>query len=531
MSAVLSTPATTRVPAAATRPRAMLALARVESVRLLRHPVTVVAGLLFLGPWVYGQIAGSANRFPVLHDDVVIAQLLGFLVLGGGTLIAANMAALRGHRHHTDALYDVLVLPAAWRTGALLLALLPCAGLAAILVGIRAGTLAALPGAAGQTDWAELLTTPAVVLLLGALGVLLARLVRSAVVAPLAALAIAAAAFVGAVSSAAGASWRVLLPVILPELPVALPADLVGRPAARHLAYLGGLILLLAVAALGRSGARGRGLAASAATAAVITAGAGAAQYLPDESLARARATATHDPASRHACRAVEAVTYCAFDDFTAWVDGWHPVVRGVRRAVPGDVSTGPALAVRQRVRAHDYPVAGAVTSMADDMARAAQWRRADATAGTPEAVTVGTNWGDARSAAQLAAAVAYRLVTGHAHRGEATVCGARGALLVWLVGQATPATAAGLHDLDQSSWGALTFTDPGMLGEFGVPDADAASGLALLDRPVDEASALVHRHWAQLTAADTGVDRFAALLGVPAAAQPPAEERPTCTG
>ncbi len=77
-----------------------------------------------------------------------------------------------------------------------------------------------------------------------------------------------------------------------------------------------------------------------------------------------------------------------------------------------------------------------------------AAWRADNAAAGTPEAVGIDTQWGDGRSAADLAARVAYRLVTGRA--GEAreerpgqmelvgtTACGGVGVLVVWLAGQA----------------------------------------------------------------------------------------------
>lgn len=528
--AVLERQTARRTPATTGR-RAMFALARVESVRMLRHPVTIGAALLFLAPWAYGWVAGTPDRFPVLHDEAVTAQFLGLVVLGGGALIAANLAALRAHRHHTDPLYDVLVLPAVWRTGALLLALAPLTGVAALLVGVRVGVPALLPGAAGRPDPVELVTTPAVVLLFGTLGVLLARLVRSAVVAPLAALGGVVFAFAGSVGVAGGAAWRLLLPVVFPELPITLPGDLAGRPAAQHLGYLAGLVLLLAVAALIRSGAGGRRITIAAGLAVALTAGFGAAQYLTDDGVRPARITATDDPASMQTCRVRNGVTYCAFPDFTSWVEGWDEVLRGVRRAVPDSVPTGPPVAVRQRVRAKDYPVGGSVSSGEQEQARIRAWLRADAAAGTPEAVTVGTSWGDGPSEAAFAGAVAYRLITGRAADGGHSICGARGALLVWLVGQATPRTAAGLRALDARSSGGLPMETGEMLGGVSVPDADAAAGLALLDKPADEATALIRRHWTELAAADIGADRFASLVGVPAAVQPPVEERSVCAG
>ncbi|MDG6105501.1 hypothetical protein Daura_47050 [Dactylosporangium aurantiacum] len=529
-AAVAAAPAT---PAAGhvSRRRAMLALARVEAVRFLRHPLTIAALLLFVAPWVYDLATGTTDRYPVLHDKAVGMQIAGIFVLGGGALVVANLNALRAHRHHTDALYSVLVLPGPWRTGAFLLAPLPYAAVVTAIVTARIGALALLPGAAGRPDPAELVTIPALVLLFAAAGVLLAGLVRSAVVAPLAMFTFAVAAFVALVAAARGNTvLRLLLPVMFADLPFALPAEVVARPSLRHLAYLAGLTALVAVAAVARSGARGRRVVTAAVLAALLTAGAGAAQFRTDPALRRAAVTATDNPAALQTCHRRGDVTYCPFDDFTAWVTGWDTVVRGVRRAFPAAAVTGPPLTVRQRVWAHDYPIGSAVTSdAADEAARDEAWARAAAAAGTPAAVPVGTTWGDNDAEATFAAAVALRLMTGSPFVPGGTVCGARGALLVWLVGQATPATAKGLRHLDEASSGALVFADPMTFLGLAVPDRDAAPALAALRRPAAEIAALVAADWSQLTDPATPADRFATLLGVPIASEPPLEERHTC--
>ncbi|MET7403279.1 hypothetical protein ABZS66_58360 [Dactylosporangium sp. NPDC005572] len=517
-------------PARVPRRRAMLALARVESVRFLRHPLTIAALLLFVSPWIYDLATGTTDRYPVLHDKAVDLQILGIFVLGGGALIVANLNVLRAHRHHTDALYSTLVLPDPWRTGAFLLAALPYAAVVAALVTARIGALALLPGAAGRIDPAELATTPAVVLLLAAVGVLLAKLVRSAIVAPLAMFGFAVAAFVALVAAARGNTvLRLLLPVMFTDLPFSLPAELVDRPSLRHLAYLAGLAALVAVAALARSGVRGRPLAAALTLATAFTATAGAAQFHTDDALRRAAITATANPAATQACHRRGDVTYCAFTDFTPWIPGWEAVVRGVRRPAPATVAATP-LSVRQRVWAYGYPTGGASSNVADETGRNTAWEQAAAAAGTPAAIPVSTTWGDGRSEATFAAAVALRLMTGSAFAPTGTVCGARGALLVWLVGQATPGTATGLRDLDASSWGALVFTDATTFMGVSVPDHDAASGLAALGRPHAEMAALFAANWTELTDPATPTDRFAALAGLPLAPQPSPEERPACT-
>jgi hypothetical protein len=501
----------------------MLALARVESVRLVRHPLVVVAAVLFLGPWVF-FVAGGADRHPTLRDDALELQFLVLLLFGSAAMVAANLVALRAHRHHVDEFFGVLTLTRARRTGGLLLALLPTGALAAALVLLRLGVSAALPGSVGHPHWAEVLISPVLVLLLGSVGVLLATLVRSVVVAPVGVLAVLVSTVVGGVASEPGRAMMALVPLQVRYPPHALPDVLVDRPSAGHLAYLVGLTLLVALGALVRTGARGSATYVAAGLAAALAAG-GVAVQLPERTdVVRARAAAVDAPAPLHTCRTVDGATYCAFDDFTPWIDDWADVVAAVRGPMPA--VAGPPLAVRQRIPADGSWLAG-TSSLEERQAAAARRDADDTAAGLPGAVAVGTDW-SARAAAALAAAVAYRLVTGaDPDNGDGLVCGARGALVVWLVGQAGGRLAAGLREADELSWGALTLSDPVLSGiQLSVPDTDAASGLALLDRPVAATTALVRRHWAELTDPAVGVDRFAALLGVPAAPLPPVEER-----
>ena len=509
--------------------RAMLALARVESIRMLRHPVSIAAALLFLGPWIYDQMSGGANRYPVPTDTAISMQIFGLLLFGGAAMVTANLGVLRAHRHRTDRLYDVLVLSASWRTGGFLLALLPYGAVVGVLVGIVVGRAALQPGAAGLPDPAEVLTTPALAILLGAFGVLLARLVRSAVVAPLAILAVAVVSLAAAMLAALDeARWHLLLPVVFPDLPFAVPAELSARPSWRHLAYLVGIVALLVVAALTRAGARGRRIVVALVAAAAVTVTGGGTQFVSDDAVRQARIAVTADPAPRQTCQVRNGVTYCAFDDFAPWIAGWDEVVQGVLGLVPATARTGPPLAVRQRVWAYGYPAGDWTSSLAAETARVTRWAEADAAAGTPEAVTTDTAWGSARDEAALAGAVAYRLLAGHAVRDEWSICGARGAILVWLAGQATARSGDGLRELDRSSSGALPF-GIGFNTHITVPDRDAAPGLALLERPRDEVTRAVAEHWSELAAPHTPVERVGELFGVPVSPPVPAEERQRC--
>lgn len=526
-------PAPTRPTPSSTggRRQALLALARFEAVRMLRHPLTIAAALLFLGRWLWGWLSGSANRYPALPDELIVIQLLALPILGGSALIVANLVTLRAHRHKVDVSYHVLVLPPAWRIGGFLLALLSLAGLSLLLVGVRVGISAMLPGAAGSVDVAALVTPAALVLLLGAVGVLCGVLIRSVLIAPLAVLLVLVLEFVAILPSIIGTGWRFLLPVYTSEFSVPVPAGVSDRPAAGHLAYLIGLIVLLVAAVLARANARRSFVAAGLSVGLILAVGGGLAQSRPDPGMAAARATVEDRPASIQSCVTRADVTYCFFEGFGGFVSGWEEVVTSVRAVVPDSAaSSGPPLAVRQRVLLEEIAAVNQTGSIDEDVRTVAAWKAADAAAGTPEAVRVGTAWGDERASAVLAAGVAYRLMAAEAYGGGFSLCGARAALLVWLVGQASPTTLAGMRALDETSWGSLSFSDMSAMFGISAPDRAAAPALALLERPSDEVAPLVERHWAELTARDTPLERFGAIFGVPVQPLSPEDGERLCT-
>ncbi|BCB88764.1 hypothetical protein [Phytohabitans suffuscus] len=529
-AAALDTP-----PAAVTAPipgapgRAMLAVARFEAARLLRHPVVVAGVLLFIGPWAVGRLIGTGDRYPVLQDADASPQFVAMLLLGGAAMVGANLAALRAHRHRADGLFGVLVLPEPWRTGGFLLAVLPLGLVAAALAGLRIAVLAASPGAAGRPSLWELLLYPAIVLLLGAAGVVLARLVRSTILAPLALLGLVVVSYAALLPSTPGQSWlRWLLPVVTEPEPPHLPVDLMTRPAGRHLAYVCGLVILAAVAALAASGARGRRLTTAAAAGISVAVLAGSAQLIPDDTTGAARTAAREHPADFQTCRQVGAVTYCAFPDFAPWIGAWDEVVRGVLRPVPDDVARQP-FAVRQRIA--DERTGEDVSSTPEERAtRAREWRRADAAAGTPRTVVVGTSWGDGRSEFAFAGTLAYEVVARAGAGADGVVCGARAVLVAWLAGQSTSEAAAGLREVDAASWGGVGFGDP-QFGALGVtvPDREMAVARALLRLPASELTPRVRASWAELSAAATPTERVGEIFGVAVPPPVPEPERMVC--
>jgi len=510
------------------RRRAMAALVRMEATRLARHPGAVVALLLAcLG--LYALTDARTARFPILQDADQLAQPVLALLLGGVALVLSNAAVLRAHRHGAEAALAVLVLPDRWRAAAHLLALTPLALLAAAVAAGHIALLAALPGAAGRPNGYELATGPVLVLLLGATGVLLGHLFRTVVAGPLTMVAFAAITLVSVALVPPDAGQpNPLVPILRPTSgdpllgPAPLPVDLMTRPAGRHLAYLAGLLALVTTVALLRAGradptrgAHGRSrLAVAFLAALVLTVGAGAAQAAAsDPSIVNARAAATQRPASRQRCRTIQLVTYCAFPGFEPWVAGWNDVVRGVLRRVPPSVAAQP-LAVRQRVVADatsNQQINGVTVPPPVDA-----WRADDSAAGTPNAITAGTWWGDGWSETGLAGRVAYELITHSGPGVTATLCGARGVLVGWLAGQATADTRAGLRTIAGGSrGGAVAFTEAGFGSSLVLTDPELTMVWALLDRPADEVGKRVLDSWAELSASGTSLEQAAKLLGV----------------
>lgn len=510
---------------------ATLALARVEAVRLLRHPLTAAAALLYLGPFTLGWIRGTANAFPVLQQEDQATQLGMMFLAGGATLVASNLAVLRSRRHRVDPLFDVLVLPVWRRTLAHLLTLVPLALFAAVLVSARIGWLATRPAAAGSANLFELATGPAVVLLFGALGVLLARVVPSVLVASLGLLMLAAIMFVFGAGMSGRFGW--LLPINPGDEPLQnpLPVSLMDRPAGAHVGYLLGLTVLIGAAATARSGVRGRGVVAVLAAASVLVAATAVIQVRPlSAAMTQARREATEAPSARQTCQDHGSVRYCVFPGFESWIPSWDEVLRGVLRRAPAAEADRP-LAVRQRVLAYGIEVEAGfgASSAAMPAPPVDAWRADDATAGTPNAINVSTRWGYPDSAARFAGLVAYQLITASAPPVPAAVCGARGVLLTWLAGQPSRETFDGVRRMHQSKWGSsLSFGDGELRGP-AVREREAAIGWTLLNQSTDEVGARVLRHWAELTDARTSSERAAELLGVSAPPRSPQDDLWAC--
>jgi hypothetical protein len=246
-------------------PPTVLALARVEGRRLLRHPFLLLGVALSLALAVAGALSNGGVQATEIAG-------MGSFPLAAGTLLAANAAGLRSRRDATDELYATLPRPAATRTAAQLLALAWVVPVAVALVAVMYVAFGAHDGLVVRYDGrthlpalAELAQGPFVVVALGALGVLLARRAPSPLVAPPVVVALLALEIPLAVwGSPATARWA--LPFVNDAIAApnswvpCEPGDLVAhcnlilgfdvRGMAIHLAYLAGAAALFACGAL-----------------------------------------------------------------------------------------------------------------------------------------------------------------------------------------------------------------------------------------------------------------------------------------
>ncbi|MFK4099971.1 ABC transporter permease [Streptomyces sp. NPDC019531] len=478
---------------------AVFALARFEARDLLRYIPVLATVLLYIGytAWTLFHESDGMDAFPALQNVDRDTQS-GPLLLGIALFVCVNRCALRSRRRGTDRQFDVLVMEPWRRTVAHVLSVVPYALLTALVVLGEFTRQALRPGAVGHGSPAELAVGPLYVLLCGALGVLLARLVPTTFAAPLGVIAL----FVlGVLVSAGtgGAEWSRWLSPIVAETSstTVLPSDLVGRPAAWHALYLTGLLLLLVLGAVLASGGSTRVMkAASAGALALTLAGVVGQSGGVSPELTAAREQASVAPQKDQSCGRRGGSTYCAFPEWSGRAVAWAQVVDRVQALAGGTAARRPLL-VRQRVEAR-----GGLTgdSAIDPL-------------GTPDQVTVGTRWGGNR-VPEFAVGVAYVLVAGDESKGG-ELCDGRVVTAMWLAlgGDSHPMADLAHLRLDDSVTGAAVVLAPtdGLAMSAGQTDVVRE----LLARPRAEVTASVKRHWSRLTASGVSTVQVARLLGV----------------
>lgn len=498
---------------------ATCALAALEARRLLRHPLIAVG----VGLSMYLHVRGIAwGRMPVLpRDDVRIGYAL--LPLAAATLLVINAVALRSRRHGTDELYDTLPTLAERRTAAHLLALSAPVGLAALLVAVDVVYLGLL-GGIGTPNPFELATGPAVVALAGVLGVLLGRLAPWTSAAPVTLVGLAALWYFPYLS------YRITQRVFTWHSFWVFPwfgerngseADganvLVGG---WHLAYVGGLVALMACLALARRRPR-PGTAVAALLALALTASGAVAQSRPLTAgqLIEEAEFASGAPGTQ-VCETRGRVEYCTWRAYVPWIDRWQRPIDGVMRRLPAAV-VGRGLRVRQM--ALDASELCSTWSACRNQVDAAFDR---AIASSDVRTTASWPRGSSAGGAELglAAAVgswAVGLRTAPP-RDEPPICmpsdEARVVVALWLAGQSTAQAATSLRQaLDPARADTLRprLTLGPTAGTTQWPRLEVAYAVALLDRPADEVAVRLRQDWTRLTSPGTPTAQLATAFGL----------------
>gem|GEM_PF-1039458 len=546
------------VPAEARSRRSMVALAAVESGRLLRHPAVLAATALSVWLlWRWGK-----GTVPVLHYADIATQF-PLAPLAGGALLATNLAVLRPHRDGAVDLYGATRLSLARRTLAHLLSVLPLAALGVVLVAADLAWLAGVPGGVGTPRVAEAATGPALIVLGGCLGVALGRCWRSVAVAPLVLVVLAVGSLTLADLYVGGhdqRSWVWLGTLLRPVTIDPPPAALLGRPATWHLVYLLGAAVLLGALAVWRSQAQARARRrAQAVTGAVVvaalavTTGAAVVQTRPTSpALAARRLAAASNPAAHQDCQRRGPAVYCVYPGFEPQIALWEPTVRAVLAGVPPAAAARAApVTVAQRIGwprlFEEEGEEGEEASVAGDQGRA----------GDRLVAPVGTAWGRdgqalATSQARLASNVAARVIgrpdrlpkpdgerpkpspgTAVEMAAPGDGCGARAVVALWLAARASPHAAAGLRQaVTEDRFPSFAFANDVDLDDTWWGVREGRFALALLERPSDQVTPVLWRNWDLLTSPATTLEQLGELLGVqppPGPASTPDSFGPTC--
>lgn len=147
----------------------VVALARVDGCRLLRHPVVFAGAALPVAmAFLFLLLADEA-----VEDDYTWLLTVPFMPLAAATLVAVNLAALRGRRDGAEELYESCPASARALTAGHLASLAWAVVAAALLLAIVAAAFMSKGGPLPGILLA--LMAPAIVLVCGAFGLTLAR--------------------------------------------------------------------------------------------------------------------------------------------------------------------------------------------------------------------------------------------------------------------------------------------------------------------------------------------------------------------
>lgn len=515
--------------------RVLRPLARAEMKRVLRHPAFIVG--VILTPLILVLAATeSENTWRSVSAGIALA----LVPLGWMTIIATNLVALRPKRTGTEELFAALPAPQPTRSSALLATLIAPVAVAAVLaIGCLAfvGTRDELRGSFAWGDSAA-----GLLIVAGSVcvGVAVARWLPNAGFGLLAVVAtiVIQARFLDVTTwpwdRSEGDPLRFL--AFIAEPTDVRDRFLEVRPSGWHLAYLGGLVVVMAGVALAREGIR-RPVAVVLSAGVLVAAGAGWMQTRP-LSPGREDAMVSYltDPGIHQICETSAGVRYCAYPDFAADVTEWRTRVDATLKLLPtGAVANRDPLQVIQRpaiiasnencsAQAFEY---GLPPGVAARLSPAELWPADNHVHPPFDEESFPCSGRDVHGfflAVQTAAWATGLPPAPHDDNQRCTAGGqARAALALWAGAAASPDGARTLRDAtaDASNGGATMITfaewdDPPMWGVvYAVADAETA--LAMLDLPVAEVRATLDRDWNRWTNAETSTSTLARELGIDA--------------
>lgn len=510
-----------------TSPALWPVLALAETRRLLTHPAVLTALVAVLMLWLVPLTANTASlEFSYLTAASVDVQQ-PLLLLAGGTFAGANMIAMYPYRFGTLEFESVLSLPQWQRVSALSVATVGPALAGLLVASAQLLVQVVAPGAAGRVRVGEVLAIPAVIILSGLLGILVAEATRNTAAGFVLLVVFGIVAFVG-IASESPTRWLAFVAGHNPFIEPPMPAELIDRPEWWHLLWLAGLAAVVAGATLWLTSRSPLLLTITAAlvTVPVLAAVMQLRQASPD--LERRLAQAQQAPSARQECVVRGKVTYCAFPEFSSRIDSWAEIVDGQLAVVPP--GSAPA---KLHVRQH-LPIATGDQGMGMPLPLDA-WAADDAAAGTPNAIPVSTRWSaggvdsyDETEVIGFSAWLAGVLTTGAPLAADGNeICGGRGAVALWLAASATPDTRQALATVDSHTSGGLgvvSLTSLNSMAGVRFGESETALAGALLQGDPAEVRAAVTEHWIKLTDPKTDVQRAAELLGLRAQGFPSAE-------
>jgi len=530
-------------PATLTRrtPRLSVALqiARVEGLRLVRHPFGLIgvllgAALMVVGTWT---VVPVLNR----HDGVTVDALMP---LAAAMLIVSHLSVSRSVRHGTTELYGSTPARIDATTVGHLLALAWAFGFA-VFVALAELIYMKAVGGVGTPRPLVVLTGPALVVLGGAIGVALGRFVRQPFAGPLALIGLVALS--AGMLNAGSLQPRAVAESLSPYLPGDHWGEGIGelslRPLGLHLAYVSSLAVTASLIAVVRVGRRASVIALlCAALASTAMFGRWRADT-PSRAEEMAVAAPFLEPDKHRTCQSRSGIRYCAYPAYVPWIEKWSAVVGSVVAAAPA-AERPEDLAFMQLPKDNEFQGSSAYVA-----AGTFQRLLRRGLLGGPQEIHPGLAWG--RHSAEggfelgLALKVAER-VTGidaifrvteedlatmppRARKmigtGRFDNCVAfgqgRSIVAMWLAAQATPRARAtflqgygslGQVQLNDHQYEVFGYAAPGIVA-WGTREAEYAQ--QLLARDAAEVELVMEANWHRLTNPHTTSDQAAAILGL----------------